>query len=216
MACHSSPSSRHGRSNAQGKETKASSQGQRGAQTEAKLLLTGCINCRTHHVRPGPTGGAASSTPSLEPCPPRLHAAVVTPARPCLTVRPHVKVARGLNTASCAPLHTPSSAPPHPLQVVVRVWDCLICEGSKVLHRTALALLHLYETTVLASSNPDSVKRVLDSRVGYTTCSEQLLQQAFRGIGSLPGSMVGGRAGAREGGAQYTRGGGGGRQGGMC
>lgn len=77
-----------------------------------------------------------------------------------------------------------------PPEVLVRVWDCVMVEGAKVLQRVGLALLRLYETTVVAVCFPDVMKRVLDLRVSRTGSAEELLGAAFKGIGSLPSRDV--------------------------
>ncbi|KAI8469995.1 MAG: hypothetical protein J3K34DRAFT_459070 [Monoraphidium minutum] len=45
-----------------------------------------------------------------------------------------------------------------------RVWDCLLFEGPKVLHRAGLALLAACEPAVLACGQPDALPRLLGRR----------------------------------------------------
>ncbi|GFH23348.1 Rab-GAP TBC domain-containing protein, partial [Haematococcus lacustris] len=79
-----------------------------------------------------------------------------------------------------------------PPATCVRVWDCVMVEGPKVLLRVGLALLKVYELTVTSVTSPDVLRKVLDLRVARSNDAEELLATAFRGIGSLSGTFVSG------------------------
>ncbi|KAJ9517316.1 hypothetical protein QJQ45_016685 [Haematococcus lacustris] len=97
-----------------------------------------------------------------------------------------------------------------PPATCVRVWDCVMVEGPKVLLRVGLALLktwrlihpptpplcpillQVYELTVTSVTSPDVLRKVLDLRVARSNDAEELLATAFRGIGSLSGTFVSG------------------------
>ena len=50
----------------------------------------------------------------------------------------------------------PCADPPLPPQTVLRVWDCLFSEGSKIIFRVALTLLKHHQASILeATSVPD-------------------------------------------------------------
>lgn len=54
------------------------------------------------------------------------------------------------------PAAGPCADPPLPPQTVLRVWDCLFSEGSKILFRVALTLLKHHQASILeATSIPD-------------------------------------------------------------
>jgi hypothetical protein len=45
-----------------------------------------------------------------------------------------------------------------------RLWDCLVLEGPKALHRAGIALLATFEGTTLACAHPAALPRLLDGR----------------------------------------------------
>lgn len=78
-----------------------------------------------------------------------------------------------------------------PAEAAARLLDALLLEGSKVLHRAALALLKTFETSVLAAGHPGQLAKVLDARASVLD-GGPLLALAFKGLGPLPGSTVAG------------------------
>jgi hypothetical protein len=60
----------------------------------------------------------------------------------------------------------------------------------QVLLRTSLALFKTYEASIIASSHPSQLRKVLDTRAGRLYDSDALLQLAFRGIGAMPGTQI--------------------------
>lgn len=77
-----------------------------------------------------------------------------------------------------------------PPETLARVWDAMVMEGPKVLLRTGLALLKMYEQTLSSCSFPEVMRKVLDLRVSRTMDAPALMAAAFKGCGSLPGSQV--------------------------
>lgn len=77
-----------------------------------------------------------------------------------------------------------------PPETTVRVWDCLMLEGAKVLQRVALALLKKFESSISSCSHDTQLRTILESRVGRVYDVEPLLQVAFKGLGSLSSAML--------------------------
>ncbi|KAL6773812.1 hypothetical protein ACKKBG_A22600 [Auxenochlorella protothecoides x Auxenochlorella symbiontica] len=72
-----------------------------------------------------------------------------------------------------------------PPDTTARVFDCLMVEGVKVLHRMALALCTLHSSAVLACVGDRAAPAVLRWRVAHTTDADALVRCAFRGVGTL-------------------------------
>lgn len=77
-----------------------------------------------------------------------------------------------------------------PAETVARVWDCLLVEGPKVLHRVALALLRKFENSVVSCTHDLQLKKVLECRVARVYDVDCLWQLAFKGLGSMPTSLL--------------------------
>lgn len=60
----------------------------------------------------------------------------------------------------------------------------------QVLLRTSLALFKTYEASIIASSHPSQLRKVLDTRASRLYDGDALLQLAFRGIGAMPGTQI--------------------------
>mmetsp|Transcript_8697 Transcript_8697/g.15036 ORF Transcript_8697/g.15036 Transcript_8697/m.15036 type:complete len:409 (-) Transcript_8697:742-1968(-) len=73
---------------------------------------------------------------------------------------------------------------------LLRVWDCMLCEGLKMVQRTGLALLLMCEKPLTSCSHPDVLRRVVALRVGGITSADELLATAFRGVRSFPGAAI--------------------------
>jgi hypothetical protein len=91
------------------------------------------------------------------------------------------------------------------LEATARVWDCLVFEGPKVLHRVGLALLALSESTVFSCAHPQALPRLLEARCAQALCGPgrggALVGAAYKRsvVGGLPASLVAGlRAAAAE------------------
>ncbi|XP_033841328.1 growth hormone-regulated TBC protein 1-A [Periophthalmus magnuspinnatus] len=74
-----------------------------------------------------------------------------------------------------------------PVETVLRIWDCLFYEGSKILFRVALTLIHRHQTEIqTASSLPDVCdvfKRM--TRGPFVDESHAFMQRIFTETGSL-------------------------------
>lgn len=59
---------------------------------------------------------------------------------------------------------------------MLRIWDCFLLEGPKVLFRFSIALLSLYEDEILERSDTISVMKVLKAAVRLTYDSNGLMK----------------------------------------
>lgn len=75
-------------------------------------------------------------------------------------------------------------------EVAVRVWDAMMSEGNKVLHRVALALIKRFETVLMAAKDIDSLRRRLDLQLSQIVDKNALMQAAFHGVGSMPSKLL--------------------------
>jgi hypothetical protein len=74
-----------------------------------------------------------------------------------------------------------------PAETTMRVWDCLMCEGPKVLFRVAIAAIKKHEGALLQNVQ---MLRTLKWRISRTYNADELLKIAFNGIGSLPMAVI--------------------------
>ncbi|XP_004577661.2 growth hormone-regulated TBC protein 1 isoform X1 [Ochotona princeps] len=79
-----------------------------------------------------------------------------------------------------------------PVETVLRVWDCLFNEGSKVLFRVALTLIKQNQTLILqAASAPDVCDRFQQMTRGpFVTECHTFMQKVFSEPGSLPMATI--------------------------
>jgi hypothetical protein len=63
-----------------------------------------------------------------------------------------------------------------PFETMLRIWDCFLLEGAKVLFRFSIALLSLYEEDLLERSDTISVMKVLKAAVRLTFDSDGLMK----------------------------------------
>ncbi|KAK2077593.1 hypothetical protein QBZ16_004438 [Prototheca wickerhamii] len=75
-----------------------------------------------------------------------------------------------------------------PPDTAARVFDCLLCEGVKVVHRVALALCTLHTSATLTCVGTRATRAVLDWRTRHCFDADALLRMAFR---SWPGRAGG-------------------------
>lgn len=68
----------------------------------------------------------------------------------------------------------------------MHLWLCVV----QVLQRTCLALFKTYEGSIIASSHPSQLRKVLDTRASRLYDSDALMSTAFKGIGAMPGSQI--------------------------
>lgn len=74
-----------------------------------------------------------------------------------------------------------------PVETVLRVWDCLFSEGSKIIFRVALTLIKQHQAFILeATSVPDICERFKEiTRGGFVTECHAFMQKIFSEPGSL-------------------------------
>ncbi|MEW5311923.1 MAG: hypothetical protein WDW38_003597 [Sanguina aurantia] len=67
-------------------------------------------------------------------------------------------------------------------EVTLRVWDCMLCDGPKVLIRVALALLQKYESSIVGCTEVELLRRLLPVRIQHgSTDAGELIKSAFQG-----------------------------------
>ncbi|VDM37434.1 unnamed protein product [Toxocara canis] len=69
---------------------------------------------------------------------------------------------------------------------MIRIWDCFLLEGPKVLFRFAVALLSIHESEVLQRTDTISVMKVLKASVRLTYDYEGLFNLAFDSTQPFP------------------------------
>uniref|UniRef100_A0A8C2Y0B7 Rab-GAP TBC domain-containing protein n=1 Tax=Capra hircus TaxID=9925 RepID=A0A8C2Y0B7_CAPHI len=82
--------------------------------------------------------------------------------------------------------------PPLPPQTVLRVWDCLFSEGSKIIFRVALTLLKHHQASILeATSVPDLCEKFKEiTRGRFVTECHSFMQRVFSEPGSLSRASI--------------------------
>ncbi|KAL3088285.1 hypothetical protein niasHT_023845 [Heterodera trifolii] len=73
-----------------------------------------------------------------------------------------------------------------PFQTMLRLWDCFLYEGPKVLFRFTIALLGFHEEELLAHSDTISVIKVLKAAVRLTFDVDGLIKFAFEQLSPFP------------------------------
>ena len=66
-----------------------------------------------------------------------------------------------------------------PFNIVVRIFDCFLLEGEKIIYRVALALFKLKEKNIIKKKNFEDVMEILKSINNETKNPDLLLQTAF-------------------------------------
>ena len=61
-------------------------------------------------------------------------------------------------------------------QTLLRIWDCFLLEGPKVLFRFSLAILHLHEASLLSKCDTITIMRHLKSMSKITFDIEGLMK----------------------------------------
>ncbi len=77
-----------------------------------------------------------------------------------------------------------------PIECVLRAWDCLFLEGSKILFRVVIAAFRLHSQAILAIDDIGSLMGYLRTMLRRTPDPDLLLEAAFNQIGSLPMSKI--------------------------
>lgn len=72
-----------------------------------------------------------------------------------------------------------------PSETVARIWDCLFCEGPKVLQRIALATLIRNQNTILSMSHSVNLPKILTYKLRRTFDASDLMTTSFHSIGSM-------------------------------
>ncbi|KRZ36980.1 TBC1 domain family member 2B [Trichinella pseudospiralis] len=73
-----------------------------------------------------------------------------------------------------------------PFDVMLRVWDCFLLEGQKVIYRFAVALFHLHRKEIVAQKDSLSLIRFLKSTVRNTYDVETLTKVAYQTLKPFP------------------------------
>lgn len=63
---------------------------------------------------------------------------------------------------------------------MIRIWDCFLLEGTKVLFRFAIAILSIYENEVLQRTDTISVIKLLKASVRLTYDHEGLFTVSYK------------------------------------
>ncbi|KAG8521149.1 Growth hormone-regulated TBC protein 1, partial [Galemys pyrenaicus] len=79
-----------------------------------------------------------------------------------------------------------------PVETVLRVWDCLFSEGSKIIFRVALTLIKQHQASILeASSLPDICEKFRQiTRGSFAMECHTFMRKIFSEPGSLPTSSI--------------------------
>lgn len=73
-----------------------------------------------------------------------------------------------------------------PFQTLLRIWDCFLLEGPKVLFRFSLAILKLHEKDILQKTDTMGVMKHLKACAKLTYDVEGLVKLAFEGLKPFP------------------------------
>ncbi|VDK85194.1 unnamed protein product [Onchocerca ochengi] len=73
-----------------------------------------------------------------------------------------------------------------PFQTMIRIWDCFLSDGTKILFRFALAILSIHEKEVLQRNDTISVIKILKASVRLTYDYEGLFNLAFDDMHPFP------------------------------
>ncbi|XP_035685235.1 uncharacterized protein LOC118421840 [Branchiostoma floridae] len=73
-----------------------------------------------------------------------------------------------------------------PFETLLRIWDCFLVEGPKVLFRFSLAILKLHEEAILSREDSLSVMKYMKSMAKVTYDVEGLALIAFEGLQPFP------------------------------
>lgn len=73
-----------------------------------------------------------------------------------------------------------------PFETMLRVWDCFMFEGTKVLFRYSLALLSMHKNFLLKHNDTISLFKAIKHSVSVTFDVEELTKIAFSGLKPFP------------------------------
>ncbi|XP_050420905.1 growth hormone-regulated TBC protein 1 [Adelges cooleyi] len=79
-----------------------------------------------------------------------------------------------------------------PIETVLRIWDCLFYEGSKIIFRVGLTLIKHYRSELLACDDIMSLVECFKMIVQnpFSLNCHTFIKEMFSGIGSLPMSLI--------------------------
>ncbi|XP_022246616.1 uncharacterized protein LOC106463422 [Limulus polyphemus] len=73
-----------------------------------------------------------------------------------------------------------------PFEVLLRIWDCFLLEGPKILFRFTLAILKMQEDVILTCSDTVSIMRQLKAAAKFCFDIETLIKTAFEELEPFP------------------------------
>ncbi|CAF1007561.1 unnamed protein product [Brachionus calyciflorus] len=73
-----------------------------------------------------------------------------------------------------------------PFETMLRIWDCFLLEGSKILFRYSLALLHMHKNTLMENNDTISIFKSLKYSVKFTFDIDGLNKIAFEQLEPFP------------------------------
>lgn len=77
-----------------------------------------------------------------------------------------------------------------PFETLLRVWDSLLCEGSKVMFRIAFSLFKLHQQAILNIADPFELAAFIRHLPKRQLDAIQLMDVAFEGIGGLSSTWI--------------------------
>ncbi|KAE9413723.1 hypothetical protein Angca_007779, partial [Angiostrongylus cantonensis] len=77
-----------------------------------------------------------------------------------------------------------------PFNTLLRIWDCFLLEGPKVLFRFSLALLGQHQDEILARSDTIGIMKVIKAAVHLSYDVDGLFKLAFDELGQLPSRNI--------------------------
>lgn len=78
-----------------------------------------------------------------------------------------------------------------PFETLLRVWDCLLYEGSKIMFRIALSLFKIHQHAILGIADPFELATFIRHMPKRQLDVIQLTEVAFEGIGGLSSTWIG-------------------------
>eukprot|EP00917_Polyrhabdina_sp_WS-2016_P028159 GHVP01060072.1.p1 GENE.GHVP01060072.1~~GHVP01060072.1.p1 ORF type:complete len:413 (+),score=73.64 GHVP01060072.1:41-1279(+) len=79
-----------------------------------------------------------------------------------------------------------------PFEITLRVWDCLFCEGDKILFRFAIGFFILHQKELLRCSDMEELVSRIKDLAATSTDPDAILENSFSrlSIGSLPKAKI--------------------------
>uniref|UniRef100_A0A915L645 Rab-GAP TBC domain-containing protein n=1 Tax=Romanomermis culicivorax TaxID=13658 RepID=A0A915L645_ROMCU len=73
-----------------------------------------------------------------------------------------------------------------PFEIMLRIWDCFLLDGPKVLFRFALAILSMHQDLLLEKHDTMSILKVLKLSTRYTYDADALIKIAYEAMDPFP------------------------------